>query len=125
MGRELGLPLTDPAKIFGNIGFILLFGGASWVIYERVVKRDTIGIGGYFDWLFLGTLWLVAFSGIVLEALRYANMVAAYWVYLVHLVVVFVLLAYAPYSKFAHLAYRTIAMTYAKYSGKDTEKTQF
>jgi len=121
MGKELGLPLTDPAKIFGNIGFVLLFVGASWVIYERVVKRDTVGIGGYFDWLFLGTLWIVAFSGIILEAMRYANIIAAYWVYLVHLVAVFVLLAYAPYSKFAHLAYRTIAMTYAKYSGKESE----
>jgi len=122
MGRELSLPITDPVKIIGNFGFILLFGGASLAIYDRVTKRDRIGIGGYFDWLFLGVLWIVTFTGILLEGMRFANMVEAYYVYLVHLVVVFVLLVYAPYSKFAHLAYRTIAMTYAKYTGKDTER---
>ncbi|AEA46458.1 quinone-interacting membrane-bound oxidoreductase complex subunit QmoC [Archaeoglobus veneficus] len=118
MGKELGLPLTDPAKIFGNIGAILLFGGATWVIYERIVRKDKIGFGGYFDWLFLGTLYVVAISGILTEVARYANVAAAYYLYLVHLVAVFVLLIYAPYSKFAHLAYRTIVMTYEKCYGK-------
>ncbi len=119
MGRELGLPLTDPVKIIGNFGFILLFVGATWAIVERVSKKDNVGIGGYFDWFFLGTLWIVTFTGILLEGMRFANMVSAYWMYLVHLVFVFALLTYAPYSKFAHLAYRTIALTHAKYSGKE------
>lgn len=120
MGRELGLPLTDPVKLIGNFGFILLFVGATWAIVERVSNKENVGIGGYFDWFFLGTLWIVTFTGILLEGMRFAEMVSAYWMYLVHLVFVFALLTYAPYSKFAHLAYRTIALTHAKFTGKDT-----
>jgi len=117
-GRQLGLPLTDPAKIIGNTGAVLLFVGASWLIYERFVKKDKVGFGGYFDWFFLGNLYAVAITGIITEALRVANVAAAYYMYAIHLIFVFVLLIYAPYSKFAHLAYRTIALAHEKSFGR-------
>ncbi len=117
-GRPLGLPLTDPGKIIGNTGAVLLFFGASWLIYERFVKKDRVGFGGYFDWFFLGNLYAVAITGILTEALRLANVAAAYYMYAIHLIFVFVLLIYAPYSKFAHLAYRTIALAHEKSFGR-------
>jgi len=37
----------------------------------------------------------------------------AYSLYLVHLVIVFAAFVYAPYGKFAHVFYRTVALTFA------------
>ena len=44
--------------------------------------------------------------------------IAAYSTYYVHLVFVFFLLAYAGYTKMAHIFFRTAAMTYARWSGR-------
>jgi quinone-modifying oxidoreductase subunit QmoC len=121
-GMELALPPTNPVKIVGNIGAALLFVGCTWVIYERLARKDRLGLGGYYDWFFLGVLYIVAITGILTEGARLAQNVVAYPLYLVHLVAVFTLLTYAPYSKFAHLAYRAIALTYARYSGRIVEE---
>ncbi|MBF0482903.1 MAG: heterodisulfide reductase subunit E, partial [Desulfovibrionaceae bacterium] len=42
----------------------------------------------------------------------------AYPVYYLHLVAVFMLFAYLPWSKLGHLVYRTTALVYARYSGR-------
>jgi len=44
---------------------------------------------------------------------------AAYSTYYVHLVFVFFLLAYAGYTKMAHVFFRATAMVYARWSGRD------
>ncbi len=119
--EELALPLSDPVKILGNIGAAMLIIGAGWAIVARF-GNERIGYGTYFDWLFLATIFLIGLSGVAIEALRYAGSVAAYYAYLVHLVLVFTLLAYAPYSKFAHLLYRTLAYTWAKSVGREVKK---
>lgn len=74
-------------------------------------------------------LLAVGLTGFVTEAFRFVvdpvqrGVVeyAAYSIYFVHLVLVFGLLVYLPYSKFAHIFYRTIAMIYAEYSGRTRE----
>ena len=43
---------------------------------------------------------------------------ATYAVYFVHLMFVFCLFVYLPFSKLAHLVYRTVAMIYAEYAGR-------
>jgi quinone-modifying oxidoreductase subunit QmoC len=39
-----------------------------------------------------------------------------YGIYFIHLLLIFSLFAYTPFSKLAHLVYRTVAMTYAEYT---------
>ncbi|MET1124437.1 MAG: quinone-interacting membrane-bound oxidoreductase complex subunit QmoC [Archaeoglobaceae archaeon] len=117
--EELALPATDPVKILGNLGAAMLIIGSAWAIVARF-GDEKIGYGTYFDWLFLANIFVVGISGVAVEALRYAGSVAAYYAYLVHLFFVFALLAYAPYSKFAHLLYRTLAYTWARSVGRLT-----
>jgi len=40
-------------------------------------------------------------------------------VYFIHLILVWALFAYLPFSKLAHLVYRTVAMTYNEYAGRN------
>jgi quinone-modifying oxidoreductase subunit QmoC len=105
------LASTSALKIFANVGAGVIFSGGVLLLIERVrdpVKRVA---SNYFDWFFLLTLVGVALTGILSEVTRLAQLAAwMYPIYFVHLVLIFALFLYAPYSKFAHLAYRTVAL---------------
>lgn len=114
------LPLLHPLKIFGNLSTIALFAGATWVIVDRASGKRGKETSTTYDWTFIGILYAVIITGIITEIMRYANTTtAAYPTYFVHLVVVFALLIYMPYSRFAHMIYRTVALVHARYSGRD------
>jgi quinone-modifying oxidoreductase subunit QmoC len=101
------LPLASPWKIFANTCAVVIVIGGVLLLVERI-KRAT---STYFDWFFLLTLVGVVFTGVLSELLRLAQVAALmYPVYFVHLVLIFSLFLYAPYSKFAHFLYRTVAM---------------
>ena len=120
--EELALPLYDPVKILGNLGFLLVFVGVSWIYYARLSRSDVTGSPSYQDWFFITDLYLVVITGILMEASRFAGAAAiAYPLYLTHLYFVFMLLVYAPYSKFAHLIYRGLAYVWAKRTGRMPE----
>jgi len=62
------------------------------------------------------------------EIARWAGLAApGYVIYYVHLVTVMMLFMYMPYTKFAHLVFRTLAMAFEKYRespyGKNTINT--
>jgi quinone-modifying oxidoreductase subunit QmoC len=39
--------------------------------------------------------------------------------YFIHLIFVFFLICYLPFSKMAHIVYRTVAMAYNEYAGRN------
>ena len=116
----LPAPLTDPFKIVGNIGALALLIGLTLIIYRRLFKKDNVGKATYFDWFFVVLAYLITATGIATESSRIAGAITLlHWLYLGHLVLLFTLLAYAPFSKLAHMLYRTLAMTYAKQIGRE------
>jgi quinone-modifying oxidoreductase subunit QmoC len=112
-------PNNDPLKILALVSSIAFTAGFVIVLFNRFAKAGKAGIGSYFDWIFLAIVFGVGATGMLSWALRLADMSAGYIVYYFHLVFIWSLFAYAPYSKFAHLFYRTTAMVFVKYSGRD------
>jgi quinone-modifying oxidoreductase subunit QmoC len=112
-------PLVGPVKIAGNLGAVLFLGGLVFVIARRLSSSGDIGKTGYFDWFLVGTLVLTVITGIATEIIRLAGMSAAtYWLYLVHLWLMFIFFLYLPFSKGAHMVYRTVALAYARQIGR-------
>ncbi len=120
--RESPYPLYDPMKILGNASAIGLLLGISWVISNRMKNAEKAGKGSYYDWLFIGDVVTIVVTGILSEVLRLLGIsMLAYPVYFIHLVAIFFLFAYAPFSKMAHMVYRTTALVYAKSIGREKE----
>ena len=120
VGGEGALPLTDPVKITGNLGALLILGGVVILGYHRLKARpDAWGAATYVDWLFLWIIFLNILTGIAVQVARFSGVAAlAYPLYLVHLSIVFATFVYAPYGKFAHSFYRLAALTFLRHGGK-------
>ncbi len=116
---ESPYPNSDPVKILALISSIAFAIGVVILLLNRFAKAGKAGMGSYFDWIFLLIVLGVGATGMLSWALRLADMSVGYLVYYFHLVFIWSLFAYAPYSKFAHLFYRTTAMVFAKNSGRD------
>jgi quinone-modifying oxidoreductase subunit QmoC len=116
---ESPYPNNDPVKILALISSVAFAAGFVIILLNRLAKAGKAGMGSYFDWIFLLIVFGVGATGMLSWALRLADMNIGYLVYYFHLVFIWSLFAYAPYSKFAHLFYRTTAMVFAKNSGRD------
>lgn len=107
----------NPIKWLGNLGGIALIIGAGLMIANRMNKQDQVN--SYKDWYLLGLVVGLGVTGLLTELLRlgglYGSMAVVYWL---HLILVWSLFAYTPFSKLAHLVYRTVALTYQEYSGR-------
>lgn len=117
---ESPYPLYDPLKIIGNISGIALIVGITLVVTNRLKNAGKAGMGSYYDWLFIAVVAGVAITGMGAQLFRLANIaILAYPTYFAHLVFVFFLFAYAPFSKMAHMVYRATSMVFAKHIKRD------
>ena len=113
-------PLWHPVKILGNVSGLAVIGALVVFGYRRIADKEQAGKSTYSDWLFLDILLLTTLTGFLSELFRLADLPGlAYPIYFIHLDFVFFLLVYIPYSKFAHVVYRTAAMLHAASSGKE------
>lgn len=117
-GYDTPLPFFHPVKIIGNLSALAGIVGIAWIVLRRI-SNEKVGRAVTFDWIFLLDVLLVIGTGILAQVLRVAETTFAFFIYYLHLVFVFFLFAYAPHSKFGHMFYRTAALIYARYSGRN------
>lgn len=116
---EAPLSFYNPLKILAQVGMILLLVGLTYLTVRRLGLQQDKQTSNYYDWYLLGVIWVVTLTGMFSQFFRLAQWVEpAFFVYYLHLVSVFMLFVYLPWSKLGHLVYRTAALTYVKYMGR-------
>jgi len=122
-GAEMPLPLGHPIKILGNLSAALLVAGGLLLIVSRFGTHRSLIKTRAFDLFFLGVVALVIATGVIVEAARFVlPTTAAALLYTVHLGVVLTLFMTFPYSKFAHMLYRTLALVHQRMTTSPEEK---
>ncbi|MCA1945320.1 MAG: heterodisulfide reductase subunit E, partial [Desulfovibrio sp.] len=102
-----------------NFGALLLVVGLVGLTVSRIIKDKAKHVSTFYDWYLLGVIWVVFLTGMGSQIFRLMNIkYLAYPVYYLHLVSVFMLIAYLPWSKLGHMVYRTAALAYARYLGR-------
>lgn len=115
--REFAGLLT---KLFGIFSGCLIVIGSLMCIIRRYRTGKQHGKSSYSDMLFLWVVWGVAFTGLLCVIFRLTHLpVAGYPTYFIHLVLVYFLLWYMPYSKFAHMVYRFLGLIFLKIYGRE------
>ncbi len=115
----------SPIRLLGIVSGLMFTYGTSAILIKRLVAqphpdaRATASQRYYAhtlksDWLFLWLLWAVSVTGFILTAAIYLPVSAAwlYGVFLVHVVLAMELLILMPFTKFAHVFYRPVAIWY-------------
>jgi len=98
--------------VIGSASGVACSLGLGYYFYLRLKGKTAVGRYSHpSDWVFLLLLALSILSGYVMLFFRFMNLpMAAYWTFAFHLVVVFDLLVTFPFSKFAHVIYRPVAI---------------
>ena len=118
-GLVYPLGFWNPWKLMANLAGLAVTVGIALMLAERWKRPETAGATTYSDFALLGSLLLIALTGFATELLHFLRMEPLrYAAYSVHLVAVSVLLWMLPYSKLAHVVYRTLAMVHAERTGR-------
>lgn len=111
------ISLMNPVKILANIAAIALIFGIGVLWSNRAAAEAESGTSGsFYDWFLIWEIMAVGVTGLGAELARLIGVpVLAYFFYYLHLVSVLMLFLYMPYTKFAHMVYRTFAMAFEIY----------
>jgi quinone-modifying oxidoreductase subunit QmoC len=111
-------PQLNPIKWLANVSGVALVIGSGLMIKSRLDKKDD-QLTAYKDWFILYIVFALGLTGMLAEMTRMAGLVSVtFIVYYLHLISIFLLFAYLPFSKMAHLVYRLAAMAYADYGNR-------
>ena len=83
---------------------------------RRSTEDKLVGVTTAFDRFFLWVVLTVISTGVITEVFRFIAVppVLACAIYVFHLAIVLTLFLTLPYSKFAHILYRTLAMAHER-----------
>lgn len=113
------LHALNPVKILANVGAVMLVIGMLSLTKRRLDLDKAKSSSSYVDWFLLVVIWVVGLTGIFSQLLRWVDWaILAYPMYYLHLISVFMLIAYLPWSKLGHLVYRTAALVYTRVAGR-------
>ena len=107
----------NPVKWLANIAGVALIIGAALMIKDRLGKQDQVS--AYKDWFIIILALALGVTGMLTQMTRLGGAAGlSYFIYFIHLLCIWVFFMCLPFSKFAHIIYRTVAMTYAEYTGR-------
>jgi quinone-modifying oxidoreductase subunit QmoC len=107
----------NPVKWLGNISGIALVIGGVLLLKNRLAKKDQPS--SYWDWYLVGLVLALGLTGMLTQMTRLGGLYGlSAIIYFLHLIFIWSLFAYTPFSKLAHIVYRTVAMAYQEYSGR-------
>ena len=112
-------------KLLGVLGGILLIFGTGYYIYKRIVKNDEFSKTSHFsDWIFLLLAFFLGLGGFMMDIIIFfvpSLMSAAYLLYATHIILAFILVITAAFTKFAHMEYRLLSVWYNEYQNIVTQ----
>lgn len=111
------MSVWNPVKILANVSAVAMIVGIG-ILWMNRAKKEAVKILAptFYDWFLIWEIMVVGVTGLLAEIARWAGLPApGYILYFVHLVAVMMLFLYMPYTKFAHLVYRTFAMAFERY----------
>jgi len=119
------VPIYHWVKWLGNASAIaLVLGGLLLWFNRRNTGNKLVGATTAFDRFFLWIVLAVIGTGVFTEIFRFVAVgpYVGFTVYVIHLGVVLCLFLTLPYSKFAHILYRTLAMAHERMTTTGSSK---
>ncbi len=102
-----------PTRLLGTLSGLMMMYGSTLSVFYRLKKvtkffKDTT----FSDWLFIDLIWVAGFTGFWLEVSVTFNLndLVSQGIFLVHIIVSMELVLLFAFSKFAHVAYRPVAL---------------